>query len=254
MTARAPGEPGAGEPLRAAGPVVVVVGVDGGVADGGGAEVARFDLDHGADPEAALAGLGLSARRLVGVTGRAAPHTVELRYAVEAGVGTSGVVPRAVARDEGLVLAPGERPHVFQRVAVYAVVRSERGLLLTQMSDRTNSPNAWGPAGGGLDPGEQPEEALHREVWEEAGQRLDRVDPLRVTTSHWVGRAPSGRLEDFHAVRVIYDAWCAEPTDPVVHDVGGTTQASAWFGRDELAGLTFVSSWSMLPDLLRGRD
>ena len=110
-------------------------------------------------------------------------------------------------------------------MAVYAVLRSDRGLLLTQMSDRTNARGAWGLAGGGLDAGEDPEAALHREVWEESGQRVDRLEPWRVTTSHWVGRAPSGRLEDFHAVRVVYAAWCAEPTDPVVHDVGGTTQA-----------------------------
>ena len=232
----------AGSGRHLAGAAVLVVGVDAQKADG--AEVLRAELVHGADPEELLAQAGLRVERLLAVSGRSEPHGVELRYAVTPGGGTSGAVRRGIPSDAGLVLAPGEEPHRFQRVAVYGLVRSVRGLLLTQMSDRTNSPGAWGLAGGGLDPGELPEDALHREVWEESGQRVDRLAPLRVTTSHWVGRAPSGRLEDFHAVRLVYDAWCADPTDPVVHDVGGTTERSAWFADDELAGLPFVTSWA----------
>jgi len=227
----APDDPG--------GAAVRVVGVD---VDG--AEVARGELHHGSDPEELLDQQGFRTFGLVAVVGQAEPHVVELRYAVAVGAGSSGAVRRGVPIDAGLVKALGEEPHRFQRVAVYGLVRSHRGLLLTQMSDRTNSPGEWGLAGGGLDPGELPEAALHREVWEESGQRVDRVVPLRVTTSHWVGRAPSGRLEDFHAVRVVYDAWCPGPTDPVVHDVGGTTERSAWFADDEVAGLPIVTSWA----------
>ena len=72
-----------------------------------------------------------------------------------------------------MVLEPGEVPVVRQRVAVYAVVRSERGVLLAQNSARTNAAGTWGLAGGGLDLGELPEAALHREIWEETGQRVD---------------------------------------------------------------------------------
>ncbi len=243
-------------PSAPAGPVVRVVAVDPH-----GREVARFDLAHGTDPEESLAAHGLGAARLSAVGGQPDPHVVELVYRVaadgsegaddlgSAGMASgvaSGVVRRAVARDADLVREPGEEAYVFQRVAVYAVLRSERGLLLTQMSDRTNAVGRWGLAGGGIDPGEHLEAALHREVWEESGQRVDEAEPWRVTTSHWVGRAPSGRLEDFHAVRVVYDAWCAEPTDPVVHDVGGTTQASAWFTATDLGGLPLVDSWAAL--------
>ena len=55
-----------------------------------------------------------------------------------------------------------------------------------------------------------------------------------MTTSHWVGRAPSGRLEDFHAVRVVYAAWCPDPTDPVVHDVGGSTASVRWVAPEDV--------------------
>jgi len=253
VTAAGPDRPPGGAAVLVVG--VLVVGAEGaegaegvegveGAEGAEGAEVLRVELDHGVDPEELLDRSGLRAVRLLAILGRADPHEVELRYEVVRGGGSSGAVRRGIPSDTGLLLAPGEEPHRFQRVAVYGLVRSHRGLLLTQMSDRTNSPGAWGLAGGGLDPGELPEAALHREVWEESGQRVDRLEPLRVTTSHWVGRAPSGRAEDFHAVRVVYSAWCAEPTDPVVHDVGGTTERSAWFADDELADLPFVTSWA----------
>jgi 8-oxo-dGTP diphosphatase len=222
-----------------AGPAVVVVAQD---ADG--MEQVRLDLGHGADPEELLARHGLRVSRLVDVAATRDPHVIELRYAVSAGTGTSGSVRRPMTQDPGLALGEAEQPYVFQRVAVYALLRSDRGLLLTQMSDRTNSPGTWGPVGGGLDAGELPADALRREAWEESGQQVDRMTPLRVTTSHWVGRAPHGRLEDFHAVRVVYDAWCDAPSEPVVHDVGGTTAAAAWFRPHELAGLAYVSSWA----------
>jgi 8-oxo-dGTP pyrophosphatase MutT (NUDIX family) len=155
-----------------------------------------------------------------------------------------------VPRDEGLRLEAGEEPVVLQRVAVYAVVRSTRGFLLAQNSALTNAAGTWGLPGGGLDPGELPEAALHREIWEETGQRVELGGIGAVTTRHWVGRAPSGRLEDFHAVRLVYRATCAQPTDPVVHDVNGTTAASAWFAAPEVDGLLLtVGTRELLAEL-----
>jgi 8-oxo-dGTP diphosphatase len=181
--------------------------------------------------------------------GEADPHTVTVLYEV-----LTAPLPvedyLAVPRDEGLELEPGEEPVVLQRVAVYAIVRSARGVLLAQNSAQTNAAGTWGLPGGGLDPGELPEAALHREVWEETGQHVDLDGIGAVTTRHWVGRAPSGRLEDFHAVRLVYRATCADPTDPVVHDVDGTTAASAWFAPSGLDGLPLaVGTRELVADL-----
>ena len=79
----------------------------------------------------------------------------------------------------------------------------------------------------GIDPGEDPLDAVVRECWEESGQHVQVTDLAMVQTSHWVGRAPGGRVEDFHAVRIVYRATCPAPTDPVVHDVGGTDRRRA---------------------------
>ena len=80
--------------------------------------------------------------------------------------------------------------------------------------------------GGGIDEGEAPVAAVVREVHEETGQPVDVGDLVLVQSSHWVGRSPHGGVEDFHAVRLIYRGTCPDPTDPVVHDQGGTTAAA----------------------------
>ncbi|QGN59262.1 NUDIX hydrolase [Nostocoides sp. HKS02] len=194
--------------------------------------VASFLVGHGADPVRALGRLGWGSPRLVDafledggvlvLAYRVVPATPE--------AGVEGVVPT----DADLVVEPGERARPYQRTAAYGVVTSKRGLLLTELSARTSAPGRWTLPGGGLDPGEEPVAALHREVWEESGQQIEGVRLLEAHTSHWIGRAPSGRLEDFHAVRIVYAAWCPAPTDPVVHDVGGSTESVRWVPFDEV--------------------
>jgi 8-oxo-dGTP pyrophosphatase MutT (NUDIX family) len=209
--------------------------------------VADFVLAHGADPVRELAVLGWSAQRLeaadLGVEG-----VLELRYAVEPATPVAPA-PRQVSTDPGLVRAQDEQVAPYQRTAAYGVVTSDAGLLLTELSETTSAPGRWTLPGGGLDPGEQPEQALHREIWEESGQRVEQVRLLEVQTSHWIGRAPGGRLEDFHAVRIVYAAWCAAPTEPVVHDVGGSTASVRWVPFDQVE--SYALGRSFAPHLSR---
>lgn len=140
--------------------------------------------------------------------------------------------------DPDLAVASAELPVDNQRIAAYAVVRSSRGVLGTECSDKTAVPGLWQLPGGGLNPGESPSEALIREVAEETGQvvRINRLIDLQ--SDHWVGRAPNGVLEDFHALRIIYTATCLEPTTPSVIDIDGTTSQAAWIP---------LRSWRSLP-------
>jgi len=146
-------------------------------------------------------------------------------------------------RDHDLVMSKGETPEPHQRVAAYALVTSSYGVLMTQFSDRTNAEGQWGLPGGGIEVGEAPDRAVAREAWEESGQVIEVGGLALVSTSRWVGRAPSGRLEDFHAVRLVYRASCHAPTEPVVHDVGGTTASAAWVRPSDLDRLDVTSSW-----------
>jgi 8-oxo-dGTP pyrophosphatase MutT (NUDIX family) len=248
----------------------MVVGVDAG-----GVEVARLELGHGEDPSALLASHGWRVRRVRDVTShRAGKHVLTFSFGVdrlfvaegpfEAGradvaqgpLGEQSFVVeqhpaapntmREPRRDEDLTIVRGETPFQYQRVAAYACVTSTRGFLMTQFSDRTNAPGLWGLPGGGLEADEAPERAVVREVWEESGQVIEVSGLAMVNTSHWVGRAPAGRLEDFHAVRVVYRAVCPEPTEPTVHDVGGTTASAAWVSPTDLDRLEVAAGWRSL--------
>ncbi len=215
-----------------------------------GREVERFELGHGRDPATELAARGWVGRPVSAV--RTSPHDLAISYAVERSVPQPDRVPpgvpgAGVERDHGLSEADVTDAVPYQRIAAYAVVRSVRGVLMTQLSERTNAAGLWTLPGGGLDHGEEPHDAVVREVHEETGQRVAAVRLLTVLTRHWVGRAPSGRVENFHAVRLFHTAACAEPTDPVVLDVGGSTSDARWVPEPELASLPLARS---VPDAL----
>jgi 8-oxo-dGTP pyrophosphatase MutT (NUDIX family) len=235
-------------------PLLVVVGVDAL-----GTELVRLVLGHGDDPTELLAGQGWKVRRARDImSDSVGTHVLTMTFVVEPSLvdGPSGISPfepQVLTRqDAGLVMSRDEVPERHQRVAAYAVVTSARGVLMTQFSGRTNAEGRWGLPGGGVESGEAPELAVVREAWEESGQVIEVSDLALIRTSHWIGRAPTGRLEDFHAVRVVYHASCPEPSEPVVQDVGGTTASAAWVPWSDLDRLDVTSSWrSLLGDMAR---
>ena len=158
--------------------------------------------------------------------------------------------PRVKSRglDPSLTIAQDEKPVPHQRVAAYAIVRSQRGVLGTQCSDRTAIPGLWQLPGRGLEQGETPSEGVMREIMEESSQRVRISRLIDVQSDHWIGRSPSGVLEDFQALRIIYTAVCADPTDPLVLDVGGTTMAASWVPVPRWRSLPWTSGARSLLD------
>ena len=232
-------------------PSLVVVGVEVS-----GAEVVRFVLDHGDDPVALLASHGWQVRTARDVMSDSrGSHVLTMSFVVEPQVAAPLEPEEPLHRDKELPPGKGEVPERYQRVAAYAYVTSSRGLLMTQFSDRTNAQGRWGLPGGGIEADEPPEQAVVREAWEESGQVIEVSELALVRTTRWIGRAPSGRLEDFHAVRLVYRASCHAPTEPVVHDVGGTTASAAWVPPTDLDRLDVASSWrSLMSDVLMAPD
>ncbi|WP_374968386.1 NUDIX hydrolase [Terrabacter sp. BE26] len=214
-----------------------------------GARVAETPLGHGQHPDVVLGAAGWLLETPVFATVRD-DGALELGYRVRE---LDGIRPRAqaVRRDPGV--GDDEVGEPYQRVAAYAVVTSQRGLLLTQFNSQTHVSGDWGLPGGGLEEGESPVEGVHREVWEETGQRIELGELLAVQSQHWVGRAPAGALEDFHAVRIVYAATSPEPTDVVIHDVGGTTSDARWVPVDRLGDYPLTASWRSLEALARLR-
>ncbi len=132
------------------------------------------------------------------------------------------------------------RPVRRQRLAAYAMVEWEGRILLTQLSHRTGWPGGWTLPGGGVDHGEDPYDAVVRETYEETGQHLSDPVLVDVESDHFEGTAPNGVLEDFHAVRLLFTGRIADPTEPVVLDVGGTTSQARWVPLEETDGMDLV--------------
>ena len=201
-----------------------VVGVD---ASGG--RVAVFRLAHGADPVRVLRQHGWIAEGVRAVETVAEPgHELTLVYAVRPAADSdepSVVLP--VPTDSGLERAPGEEVHPYQRAAAYGLVRSERGVLLTQLSESTNAAGRWTLPGGGIDVGESPLEALHREVWEESGQDIADAEVLDIHTQHWIGRAPAAGSRT--------STPSASSSPPPAHD-RRTRWCTTWAGRRRRCG------------------
>jgi ADP-ribose pyrophosphatase YjhB (NUDIX family) len=129
------------------------------------------------------------------------------------------------------------RPFQMQRVAAYALAVRDgaagRELLLTRNSVRGPHPGWWTLPGGGIDHGEDPRDALVREVREETGLECTPAEVLDVTSTHFEGTAPSGRREDFHALQIVFDATVGDG-EPEVLEVDGTTDRAAWVPLAEL--------------------
>ncbi len=198
-----------------------------GVPAAGRPSVLSLDVGHGEDPHQLLWQEGYFVQRLLSASGAESDLTITAQVAPHGHPG-SELPTRSRGLDPGLSIPDGVRPVRRQRLAAYAIVLSDRGLLATQFSSRTAVPGVWGLPGGGLDAGETAAAAVVREIAEETGQEVILDHVLDLQSDHWIGRAPNGMIEDFHALRIIYSAVSPKPTDPVVHDTGGTTAASRW--------------------------
>lgn len=126
--------------------------------------------------------------------------------------------------------AAGEVPVFVQRPAAYAVLVDEdaEGGPRMLMSKLAGSEGTWTLPGGGIDHGEHPQLALRREIHEEAGLPYTAGPLIDIASRHFVGRAPHGRLEDFHALRLIYAGSVPTDQEPQVIEVGGSTDEAAW--------------------------
>ncbi len=209
----------------------------------GGAPVFDADLPHGSDPHRIAWERGYRIIRPLSASGGGADVTLTVQVGLHR---RSRALPRLGPRAVDADLDLGTlsvAPVVRQRVAAYALVLSERGLLATQFSARTAIPGLWGLPGGGIDAGESASAAVLREIEEETGQAAEISQLLDVQTDHWIGRSPSGVVEDFHAVRIIYAGRCPQPGTPVVNDVGGTTAAAAWIPLSEWTSHSW-SAWA----------
>ncbi|MFD0367853.1 NUDIX hydrolase [Streptomyces sp. NPDC059071] len=120
---------------------------------------------------------------------------------------------------------------VRTRVSAYAVVVEDGRLLLVRLaaSSPVFAPGLWHLPGGGIDPGEQPEEALARELREETG-----LEPatarLRDARTYDVER---GGVR-WQLTGLFYAVELRTAGAPTVAEADGATDAVRWLPLAEL--------------------
>jgi 8-oxo-dGTP diphosphatase len=116
-----------------------------------------------------------------------------------------------------------------QRVAAYAVIMRDDRILLSRLAKRLTSKELWTLPGGGLEHGEDPRDAVVREVHEETGLDVHIGETAHVYSFHQRNTWRQGRRADAHALRIVYDGWVpVDSPEPRVVEVNGSTMDAAW--------------------------
>lgn len=132
--------------------------------------------------------------------------------------------------------------HMDLRVGAYAVVVDPDGrLLLPHWTEGDH--DGWTLPGGGIDPGEHPEDAAVREVREETGYDVELdgllgVDSIVIPAADRVRAADREAGRTIQGLRIVYRAHVVGGALSVEED--GSTDGVRWFAPEEVDALDRV--------------
>jgi ADP-ribose pyrophosphatase YjhB (NUDIX family) len=122
------------------------------------------------------------------------------------------------------------------RVAAYAICLRDGQVLLARFIGA--QPHHWTLPGGGLEHGEDPADAVLRELTEETGYTGRVVRLLGIDSARYEFPRDYG-VEDQQQLRIMYEVDVVG--GELRNEVGGTTDLACWFPLDEVAGLERAS-------------
>lgn len=133
----------------------------------------------------------------------------------------------------------GAGPRRTTRLAAYGVIAGDGRVLLCRVAQGYPGAGRWTLPGGGIDFGEDPRDAVLREIHEETGLRAELGPLLEVDARHIPSDANRGG-DHLHWIRMLFRAEVPSDVEPHVVDVEGSTDDVRWFRPQELAAVELL--------------
>ena len=122
------------------------------------------------------------------------------------------------------------------RLSIYGVAINNGSILLCRIATGYPGEGRWTLPGGGVEWGEHPEDALRREVFEEAGLNVKIFEFVGIDSRVYEDdRYPDG----LHIIRMIYRTPLAG--EPQVTEIDGSVDDARWIPLTDLGNITVVN-------------